>query len=81
MAGAAEEVLGALLKRSGQPSMMSRLEQLYAKLAPGEDWPTARREINQARNAFKHATDPDEDEFEFDPGEALAMLTRAAANY
>lgn len=39
-------------------------------------------EVNRARNAIKHARDPDEDQVVvIEPGDADAMLLRALVNY
>ena len=81
LAGAAEEILGALLKRQGQRAMVDQLVDLDVALTGGRPFKTVSQEINRARNALKHAHDPSEDSLIVEPGEALAMLGRAIVNY
>jgi hypothetical protein len=37
--------------------------------------------VNASRNALKHAHDPAEDTFQYDPKHAIGMLFRALVNY
>lgn len=81
LAGAAEEILGVLLKRQGKRAMVDQLVELDASLTGGRPFKIISNEINKARNALKHANDPSEDLIVVEPGEALAMLGRAIVNY
>ncbi|NIK31400.1 hypothetical protein FHY15_000496 [Xanthomonas arboricola] len=81
LAGAAEEILGSLLKRAGKSHMMDHLVELDKKLSGGRKFSEVSDEVNRARNALKHARDASEDLVEVAPGEADAMLVRAIANY
>ncbi|CAD0302082.1 hypothetical protein CFBP498_03370 [Xanthomonas hortorum pv. vitians] len=81
LAGAAEEILGSLLKRAGKSHMMDHLVELDKKLSGGRKFSEVSDEVNRARNALKHASDASEDLVEVAPGEADAMLVRAIANY
>jgi hypothetical protein len=81
LAGAAEEILGKLLQRSGKAAMIDRLVDLDKELTGGRSFEEVRKEINGARNSLKHANYPDEDDVIVEPGEAIAMLGRAIVNY
>lgn len=81
LAGAAEEILGGLIKRTGEPAMINQLLELDKRLTGGRSFTVVNKEVNGIRNALKHANDPSEDEIEVEPGEAIAMLSRAVANY
>ena len=81
LAGAAEEILGKLLQRSGKSAMVDRLVDLDKKLTGGRPFETVRKEVNGVRNSLKHANDPNEDTITVEPGEAIAMLGRAVVNY
>ena len=82
LAGAAEEILGSLIKRSGQASMFDQVrsaaEQRFGKSVTGGELSEL---VNKSRNALKHANDPNEDTFEYDPDDAAVMLFRALVNY
>ena len=81
LAGAAEEILGKLLQRQGKRAMIDALVDLDKALTGGRSFETIRKEVNGARNALKHANEPNEDELTVEPGEAIAMLGRAVVNY
>lgn len=81
LAGAAEEILGNLLRRAGQEAMIDRIVEMDRELTGGRDFSVVNAEVNGARNALKHARDPDEDSVTVEPGEATAMLARALVNY
>lgn len=82
LSGAAEEILGSLANRASEQSMFERMrvaaEQKFGR-------PVSRNEltalVNKSRNSLKHATDPAEDHFDYEPDEAVAMLFRALVNY
>ena len=81
LAGAAEEILGSLIKRAGEPAMIDRLLDLDKRLTGGRSFAVVNKEVNGIRNALKHANDPSEDEIEIEDGEAISMLSRAVVNY
>lgn len=81
LSGAAEEILGKLIKRNGETAMIDQLMEFDKELTGGRSFAIVNKEINGIRNALKHASDPTEDEIEVDPGEAIAMLSRAVVNY
>ena len=61
--------------------MIDRIKEMDVELAGGRRFSVVSAEANRARNALKHATDPDEDTVTIEPGEATAMLARALVNY
>lgn len=81
LSGAAEEILGKLIKRNGETAMIDKLIELDKELTGGRSYAIINKEINGIRNALKHANDPAEDEIEVEPSEAIAMLSRAVVNY
>jgi len=81
LAGAAEEILGSLLRREGEPSMIDHLVDLDKRQFGGRPFAVLNEEVNGIRNALKHANDPSEDSIEVEAGAAIAMLSRAVANY
>jgi hypothetical protein len=81
LAGAAEEILGSLLRRQKKPSMYDRLIEDEFFTPQCSDSKGVNQIINGTRNALKHANIPEEDELDFEPEEAVAMLSRAMANY
>jgi pyruvate-formate lyase-activating enzyme len=81
LAGAAEEILGSLIRRKGEAAMIDHLVELDKELTGGRPFGIVNDEINGIRNALKHAREPDEDELEVDTDEAIAMLSRAVGNY
>lgn len=81
LAGAAEEILGSLIKRVGEPAMIDHLLDLDKLLTGGRSFSVVNKEVNGIRNALKHANDPSEDEIEVEAGEAISMLSRAVVNY
>ncbi len=82
LAGAAEEILGVLLRRAGEPCMMDHLYD-YDKCLTVTGRPSniVNKEVNGIRNGLKHANQPLEDELDVDSEHAAAMLARAVANY
>ena len=83
LAGAAEEIVGELLRRAGRKNMLNHLLELDKRISGGRDFEVVNQEINSFRNALKHAKKPAEDLMEVvqDEEHAIAMLSRALANY
>ena len=81
LAGAAEEILGKLLRRTEQKCMADHIVELDKKLTGGRPFNVVSDEVNRARNALKHARDQSEDLVKIEPGEATAMIGRALLNY
>jgi hypothetical protein len=82
LAGAAEDILGALALRLGQANMFERMratgEEMFGRQMTNAEVSTL---INGSRNALKHAKDPAEDLFLYDTGHGLVMLFRALVNF
>lgn len=81
LAGAAEEILGNLLRRAGHETMFDHLVELDRELTGGRTQKVVNDEVNRVRNALKHANFPSEDTVVIEPGEATAMLGRALVNF
>lgn len=82
LAGAAEEILGSLIKRKDEAAMIDHLMEVDKRLTGGRSRLIVNQEINGIRNALKHANNLNEDEIEIEEaGEAIAMLSRAVVNY
>ncbi|KOR41057.1 hypothetical protein ADT25_17850 [Xanthomonas oryzae] len=81
LAGAAEEILGVLLQRSGKTNSLDDIVALDRRLGGNRSRKQVSDEINLARNCAKHANNPTEDVVSIASGEADAMLARAIANY
>ena len=82
LAGAAEEILGSLVKREGKPAAMQRvLARLERNSGQAQDFAEFCKNINRVRNALKHARDPGEDDIDIAPHEPVSMLGRAVGNY
>lgn len=83
LAGAAEEILGALVKRKGaRPAVDELCTSLISKYVPTADPCHIRNEyLNKPRNSLKHANRTNEDtlEIEVEP-EAISMIARALSN-
>jgi hypothetical protein len=62
--------------------MIEHLVDLDHELTGGRPFKEVNEEVNRARNAIKHARNPDEDHaVVIEQGEADAMLWRALVNY
>ncbi|BBJ94631.1 hypothetical protein [Xanthomonas campestris] len=81
LTGAAEEILGVLLKREGKTNTVDSIVDFDVSQGRTRTKKEIGDEINSARNAAKHANNPLEDEVDLFPGDAFAMLSRALANY
>lgn len=81
LAGAAEEILGILLRRAGRTNSLDDIFALDQRLGGDRTHRRVADEVNLARNVAKHANDPSEDIASIAPGEADAMLARAISNY
>ena len=82
LAAAAEDILGTLLRREGEKSMLENLHAWYQdttkeKVAFGDFAAKA----NLARNTLKHASTAEEDNVEIFRWETVQMLMRALYNW
>ena len=81
LAGAAEEILGILVKNNGKENMIDVIKELDKKVTGGRDFKILNNEINGLRNALKHANNLDEHFIDFDEDAPVAYLMRAIVNY
>lgn len=82
LAGAAEEIFGAFLKREDMCNMYYHLEELSKRKFGERDSKIVNNEINGIRNNLKHANNPTEDMVELlEEDDVLGMLMRAIVNY
>lgn len=82
LAGAAEEILGSLCKRAGQPVTIEQIIAFHLKdtdpaLSEKERRNVLSGVLNRPRNAAKHANDPSETHFVVEQDFALQMIMRA----
>lgn len=82
LAGAAEEILGKLCERVGLPVAIEEIIKFHWKDTDPKLPDNERRKIllsvlNNARNAVKHANDPDEGDLVLEHTYALQMIMRA----
>ena len=82
LAGAAEEILGKLSEREGRPKAVDSICEYHWKDTDPELPDKERRKLlmdllNGARNAAKHANDPNELDFEVEQIFPLQMIMRA----
>ncbi len=82
LSGAAEEILGKLAERCSEQSMFQRMkEAAEQKLGRPVSSKVLTALVNKSRNSLKHATEPAEDLFDYNPDDAVVMLFRAMVNY
>jgi len=82
LAGAAEEILGKFCEREGKPVSIEKIIAFHWGYTDPDLSDKERRKIllevlNRARNAVKHANNPDEATFDLEPDFALQMIMRA----
>ena len=82
LAGAAEEILGALSRRAGHAAAVDQIVAYHFKDTDPQLTDEARRKVirdilNEGRNQAKHANDPAEPDFELEQIDALQMIMRA----
>lgn len=82
LAGAAEEILGKLCERAGKPVSVEQIVAFHWNDTDPALPDAERRKIlltvlNRARNAAKHANNPEEATFDLEPDFALQMIMRA----
>jgi hypothetical protein len=82
LAGAAEEILGALSRRAGLPVAVEQIVEYHFKDTDQALPDLARRKaivdiLNAGRNQAKHANDPSEADFELEQIDSLQMIMRA----
>jgi hypothetical protein len=83
LAGAAEEILDALLKQDGKSIIVTELSEVLKKGLKSEDSDKSIRDkyLNKARNQTKHANCADENIVEINyENEATCLISRAIVN-
>lgn len=82
LAGAGEEITGALLARNGGKHVLNKLYNWYQDNTGTQiGFAKFSMQTNLARNTLKHANSPAEDEVEIQSWEAVQMIMRAMTNY
>lgn len=80
LAGASEEIFGALCKREGIVSSIEKIIDLPIMKQLDKKRPELVDIINFPRNCLKHAHHPDEDIFEITEYDPYIMISRAIHN-
>lgn len=80
LAGAAEEIFGAMLKRGCIQNAVEKIASLPPLLAIFDNREDRIDFLNNARNNLKHASDKLEDDFTIAELDAFFMIARALAN-
>lgn len=80
LAGAAEEIFGAMLKRDCIQTAVEKIASLPLLLAILEKREDRIKFLNDVKNNLKHASDELEDEFTIADLDAFFMITRALGN-
>ena len=86
LAGAAEEIFGALVKQSGKPTALDFVAAFHRKdtdpqLSEAEHNRLIASIANRARNAAKHANDPNETHVEIETDMPLMMIMRCRSGF
>ena len=81
LAGAAEEICGNLLRRSGKKNIIGVMYDEAVRQGLALTRADVYNRASRLRNALKHATAPEEDTFVFDDEAAVLMLVRAVINF
>jgi len=80
LAGAAEEIVGAMLKRDCIQNAVEKIASLPPLLAIFEKREDGIKFLNDVRNNLKHASDKLEDDFTIAELDAFFMIVRALGN-
>jgi hypothetical protein len=81
LAGAAEEIFGNLLRRQSKIALLDHAVVFEAEQGGIRDFKTLAKQLNNVRNALKHANEEQEDEIRVEHSDAIIMLGRAIVNY
>jgi hypothetical protein len=82
LAGAAEEILGAFIKRENDAHILGELHAWYQETMEKQiDYGQFSQNANFTRNSLKHAKGPSEDTVEVFRWETVQMLMRAMVNW
>jgi hypothetical protein len=80
LAGAAEEIFGAMLSRDGKENAVEKIASLPQMLQISTDPKKIIAYLNDVRNNLKHAKDKLEDNFVMTEFDAYLMIVRALGN-
>lgn len=80
LAGAAEEIFGAMLKRDGIPNAVEKIASLPPLSAIFNNLEDRINFLNNVRNNLKHASDKLKDDFTIAELDAFFMIARALGN-
>lgn len=80
LAGAAEEIFGAMLSRDGKENAVEKIASLPQMLQISTDPKKRIAYLNDVRNNLKHAKDKLEDDFIMSEFDAYLMIVRALGN-
>jgi hypothetical protein len=80
LAGAAEEIFGAMLCRDGQENAVEKIASTSQMLQISTDPKKRITYLNDVRNNLKHAKDKLEDNFVMSEFDAFLMIVRALGN-
>lgn len=81
LAGAAEEICGNILKRQGKKNILGVMYEEASKQGLAITEQEIYNRASKLRNAIKHATAQEEDNFYFDEEASVLMLVRAVVNF
>ena len=81
LAAAADEIIEAMLKRDGKPTLSHQILIAIQKYEPHFDRRTFHRVSTKSKNAMKHADFPEEDIVGLQLGTGSFALLRAIMNY
>lgn len=81
LAGAAEEITGAMLRRDGIKSTVETLAELPQMRQNFESIKARIKFLNNPKNNLKHANDSDEDFFIISQYDPYIMIVRALGNF
>jgi hypothetical protein len=80
LAGAAEEIFGAMCARKGIQNAVERIAELPQLAVISDDLKVRVSYLNATRNCLKHARDPCEDYFVMADLDSFIMIVRALGN-
>ena len=80
LAGAAEEIFGAMCRRRGLQNAVKKIAELEITSWNSDDVKNRISCLNKVRNNLKHADNEADDEFEFTELDPIIMIVRAIEN-
>ena len=80
LAGAAEEIFGAMCRRRGLQNAVKKIAEIEITSWNSDDVKNRISCLNKVRNNLKHADNEADDEFEFTELDPIIMIVRAIEN-